>query len=217
MEGFELAGTVVFAVSGVIAVASRPLDWFGGIVVGTVTALGGGTIRGLILGATPVFWIEDQTFLFAAVLGAVAAIPLAHYLRQASTRLFEESLQLADAAGLALFTIVGAHIALELGFDGVVAVVAGLITGVAGGVIRDVLAGRTPLVLSGEIYATAALLGVTVFVGLEELTDVSERITATIGGLTILALRVAAIRRQWALPTLSDGRSSGLAKRDPNP
>jgi uncharacterized membrane protein YeiH len=203
MEGAELVGTVVFAISGVIAVAGRPLDWFGAIVVGAVTALGGGTIRGLILGATPVFWIEDQTFLLAAVAGAVAAIPLAGYLGHASARRFEESLQLADAAGLALFTIVGADVALELGFDGAVAVVAGLITGVAGGVMRDVLASRTPLVMSGEIYATAALLGAVVFVGLDELTAVNEPVSATIGGLTILALRVIAIRRQWSLPAVT--------------
>jgi uncharacterized membrane protein YeiH len=151
MEAAEIAGTVVFAVSGVIAVGDRPLDWFGAVVVGVVTALGGGTIRGLILGVTPVFWIEDQTFLLAAVLAAALAIPLVRFLERGSARQFEESFELADAAGLALFSIVGANVALDLGFDGTVAVVAGLITGVGGGVIRDVLAARTPLVMSGEI------------------------------------------------------------------
>lgn len=205
MEAAELAGTVVFAVSGVIAVAERPLDWFGGIVVGVVTALGGGTIRGLILGVTPVFWIEDQTFLLAAVIGAVAAIPLARVLSDSSARAYDETLQLSDAAGLALFSIVGANIALDLGFDGTIAVLAGLITGVGGGVMRDVLAGRTPLVMSGEIYATAALLGSVVFVGLDELTPVSEPVSAVIGGLVILGLRVLGIRRQWSLPPLTRG------------
>jgi uncharacterized membrane protein YeiH len=207
MEGAELVGTVVFAISGVIAVAGRPIDWFGAIVVGVVTALGGGTIRGLILGVTPVFWIEDQAFLLAAIAGAIAAIPVAGALRHGSTRRFEESLQLADAAGLALFTIVGASIALELDFNGLIAVVAGLITGVAGGVMRDVLTGRTPLVMSGEIYATAALLGAVVFVGLNELTSVSEPVASTCGGLTVLGLRVLGIQRQWSLPTLTHGRS----------
>jgi uncharacterized membrane protein YeiH len=205
VEAAELAGTVVFAVSGVIAVAERPLDWFGGIVVGVVTALGGGTIRGLILGVTPVFWIEDQTFLLAAVIGAVAAIPLARVLSDSSARAYDETLQLSDAAGLALFSIVGANIALDLGFDGTIAVLAGLITGVGGGVMRDVLAGRTPLVMSGEIYATAALLGSVVFVGLDELTPVSEPVSAVIGGFAILGLRVLGIRRQWSLPPLTRG------------
>jgi uncharacterized membrane protein YeiH len=203
VEAAELAGTVVFAVSGVIAVAERPLDWFGGIVVGVVTALGGGTIRGLIIGVTPVFWIEDQTFLLAAVIGAIAAIPIARLLQDASATVYDQSLELADAAGLALFSIVGANIALDLGFDGTIAVLAGLITGVGGGVMRDLLAGRTPLVMSGEIYATAALLGSVVFVGLDELTPVSEPVSAVIGGSAILGLRVLGIRRQWSLPTLT--------------
>jgi uncharacterized membrane protein YeiH len=203
MEGAEIAGTVVFAISGVIAVAERPLDWFGAIVVGVVTALGGGTIRGLILGATPVFWIADQTFLWAAVAGAIVAIPLARVLGHGSVRRFEESLQLADAAGLALFSIVGADIALELGFDGAIAVLAGLITGVGGGVIRDVLAGRTPLVMSGEIYATAALAGSVLFVGLDEFTAISEPVSATVGGLAIFGLRMVGIHRQWSLPQLT--------------
>jgi uncharacterized membrane protein YeiH len=203
VEAAELAGTVVFAVSGVIAVAERPLDWFGGIVVGVVTALGGGTIRGLIIGVTPVFWIEDQTFLLAAVIGAIAAIPIARLLQDASATVYDQSLELADAAGLALFSIVGANIALDLGFDGTIAVLAGLITGVGGGVMRDLLAGRTPLVMSGEIYATAALLGSVVFVGLDELTPVSEPVSAVIGGSAILGLRVLGIRRQWSLPPLT--------------
>jgi uncharacterized membrane protein YeiH len=203
MEGAEIAGTVVFAISGVIAVAERPLDWFGAIVVGVVTALGGGTIRGLILGSTPVFWIADQTFLWAAVAGAIVAIPLARVLGHGSARRVEESLQLADAAGLALFSIVGADIALELGFDGAIAVLAGLITGVGGGVIRDVLAGRTPLVMSGEIYATAALAGSVLFVGLDEFTAINEPVSATAGGLAIFGLRMVGIRRQWSLPQLT--------------
>jgi uncharacterized membrane protein YeiH len=203
VEAAELAGTVVFALSGVIAVAERPLDWFGAVVVGVVTALGGGTIRGLILGVTPVFWIEDETFLLVAVLGALAAIPLARTLERGSPRVYEEALQLADAAGLALFTVVGANIALELGFDGAIAVLTGLITGVGGGVMRDVLAGRTPLVMRGEIYATAALAGSVVFVALDELTAVSEPISATVGGITILALRMLGIHREWSLPSLS--------------
>jgi len=203
MEAVEIAGTVVFAISGVVAVAARPLDWFGAVVVGVVTALGGGTIRGLILGVTPVFWIDDQVFLITAVGGAVVAVAVVHAVGHASARRLEESLALIDAAGLALFAVVGAAIAIDLGFGAVTAVVAGLLTGVGGGVIRDVLSGRTPLVLSGEIYATAALLGAVVFVGLYELTPVSEPLAGVIGGTAIFGLRVLAIRRSWSLPSLT--------------
>ncbi len=208
MEVAELAGTIVFAVSGVLAVSARHLDWFGAIVIGVVTALGGGTIRGLILGATPVFWIEDQTYLLVAVIGAALSIPLVGLIGEGSTRRIEDGVRLADAAGLALFSIVGASITLDLGFDGGVAVVAAIITGAGGGVIRDILTGRKPLIIvGGEIYATAALAGSAIFVLLEEQTSVAEPISAAIGMLVILGLRMLSIRRGWSLPSLgAEGR-----------
>lgn len=202
MEAAELAGTIVFAVSGVLAVSDRRVDWFGAMVVGVVTALGGGTIRGLILGATPVFWIEDQTYLIAAAVGAALAIPLVGLIAEGSDRRIEEGIRLADAAGLALFSIVGANITLDLGFDGAVAVVAAIITGAGGGVIRDVLTGRKPLIMGGEIYATAALAGAFVFVLLDQQTEVSEPVSGAIGMLIIFALRIFSIRRDWQLPSV---------------
>jgi uncharacterized membrane protein YeiH len=133
------------------------------------------------------------------------AVPTVHIMGHRSARRLEESLQLVDAAGLALFAIVGAAIAIDLGFGPVTAVVAGLVTGVGGGVIRDVLAGHTPLVLSGEIYAMAALLGAVVFVVLYELTPVSEPLAGVVGGVAIFGLRVLAIRRHSWLPPLTRG------------
>lgn len=200
MEAAELAGTVVFAISGVFAVAERRLDWFGAMVVGVVTAVGGGTLRDLFLGIGPVFWIDDTDYLLAALVGAAAAIPLARLFGGSSAERFESALQLADAIGLALFTVVGANLALDLGFNAGVALVAALVTGVGGGVIRDLLADRTPLVLREEIYATAALAGALVFVGLVELADASDHVAGVAGALTVLGLRVAGIRRHWSLP-----------------
>src|SRR5205085_5400291 len=110
MELAEYAGTIVFAVSGVLAVARGHLDWFGAIVVGIATALGGGTIRDLILGNTPVFWIGELGFLAAATAGAAIAIPIAGSLAEGPAKRFDETLQVADAAGLALFSVVGASI-----------------------------------------------------------------------------------------------------------
>jgi uncharacterized membrane protein YeiH len=198
----QFVGTVVFAVSGVFAVAGRGLDWFGGIVVGLVTAVGGGTIRDLVLGRSPVFWVEDDTYLLLAVVGALVGILLVRVLGDGSSRRFDEGLQLADAAGLALFSVVGANVALELNDAGSVAIVTGVLTGVGGGVVRDLLAGRTPLVMRGEIYATAALAGVVVFVGLDELTAVAEPISAAIGMAIILGLRGLGISRAWSLPPI---------------
>ncbi len=202
MEVAEYAGTIVFAVSGVLAVGRGRLDWFGAIVVGIVTAIGGGTIRDVILGNTPVFWVDELGYLAAATAGAVLAIPLAGSLAGGPAKRFDESLQVADAAGLALFSVVGASITLGLGFDGGVALAAGVITGAGGGVIRDLLADRTPLVLQGEIYATAALAGTAVFVALDELTSCPETPAAILGGALVFGLRVGGIRRQWSLPAV---------------
>ena len=201
METAELAGTVVFAVSGVFAVAERRLDWFGAIVVGMATALGGGTVRDLILGINPVFWVKDPTFLLAALAGALAAIGAA-YLPRLAARGFEGVLQLADAGGLAVFAVVGALIAIDHDVATGVVVVIAVISGVGGGVTRDLLAGRTPLVMRQEIYATAALAGALVIVGLDELTDAGETAAAFAGGITVFGLRLAGIRRSWSLPSL---------------
>ena len=194
----ELAGTVLFAISGTFAVAHRPLDWFGAVVVGVVTAVGGGTIRGLILGITPVFWIDDETVLLAAIAGGVVAIPAVRLVEKGPEPRIPTAVLLPDAAGLALFAVVGAEIALQNGFGAGTAVVAGLVTGVGGGVIRDVLAGQTPLILRSDIYASAALAGVVVYVGAERL--VAEPLAAVIGGVIIFAIRLGAIYRGWSLP-----------------
>jgi len=201
VEFAELAGTVIFAVSGVIAVAERRIDWFGAIVVGVVTAVGGGTLRDLILGQTPVFWIEDMTYLGFAVAGSVIAIPLVTRLGSSAKR-FEDGLQLADAMGLALFSVVGASLTLELGHSGAVAVTCGILTGVGGGVIRDLLVGQTPLIMRSEIYATAALAGTIVFVLLDDTAGLPLWFSSIVGMLTIFGLRMVGLRQQWSLPLL---------------
>jgi uncharacterized membrane protein YeiH len=202
MEAAELAGTVVFAISGVIAVLGHKLDWFGALVVGTVTAIGGGTLRDLILGVTPVTWIAEEKYLFAALIGAAVATLLARPVRERPPRFGFEALEMADALGLALFTVVGAGVALDLGFDGATAVASGVLTGTGGGVIRDLLAGRRPLIMSGEVYATAAIAGAVAFVLLYDVVGIEEAIAGIIGGGIVFSLRVAAIQRDWRLPEL---------------
>jgi uncharacterized membrane protein YeiH len=202
VEAAELAGTVVFAISGVIAVIGHKLDWFGALVVGTVTAIGGGTLRDLILGVTPVTWIAEEKYLFAALIGAAVATLLARPLRERPPRFGFEALGIADALGLALFTVVGAGVALDLGFDGTTAIASGVLTGTGGGVIRDLLAGRQPLIMSGEVYATAAIAGAVTFVILYDVVGIEEAVAGIIGGALVFGLRVAAIERDWRLPEL---------------
>lgn len=213
MEIFDLLGTGFFAISGVFAVAERRLDWFGAVVVGCVTALGGGTMRGLVLGVTPVFWVEDQTYLLVAFGGSVAAIALIAVLarverdggRTVGPRGFGTAFQLLDAAGLALFAYVGAHIALEVGEDPALAVAMGVLTAVGGGVIRDVLSNHKPLVLHGEIYASAALVGALVYVVLDVPLSVPEFPSALAGMAVTFTLRVLGMYRGWSLPAVARG------------
>jgi uncharacterized membrane protein YeiH len=201
MEIAQLLGTVIFAVSGVVAVAERRLDWFGVLVVATVTAVGGGTLRGLILGDVPVFWIEDNKYIFTALAGGILAIPLVRRFGRDHEE-FENGLVLLDAMGLSLFAITGAQVTLDLGLDGATAVICGILTGVGGGVIRDLLAGQQPLILRSDIYATAALVGTGLYVVLVDSLSVAQAPAMAIGMLLIFLLRMVAYRRGWSLPPL---------------
>lgn len=201
MEVAQLTGTVVFAISGIVAVAERKLDWFGAVVVGVVTAVGGGTMRDLILGDTPVFWIEDDKYLLFALVGALLAIPLVRRFGHDHAR-FERGLVLLDALGLSLFAVTGAQLTLDLGFDAPTAVVCGILTGVGGGVIRDLLAGQHPLILRGDIYATAALAGTAAYVLLVEVTSVAQGLAMAVGMVLIFSLRMVSYRQRWSLPSL---------------
>lgn len=193
----SLLGTVVFGISGVLAAADRRLDLFGFALVGGVTALGGGTIRSMIVDQRPP-WMEDWVFLTAALVGSWGTILALRLLRPARQK-FVAGVDYADAAGLALFCITGTAVGVDLGYRGVVAVVLGVITAVGGGVIRDLLVGRVPFIMRSEIYATAAILGATTFVSLVAL-GLDEVVAGVTGGLAAFTLRVVAIRRDWSLP-----------------
>lgn len=189
----------VCAITGVLAAKNKQVDLFGVIVLALVTAVGGGTLRDLVLGARP-FWIIDSSYVLNAVLAGVAT-----FLAVRFWPLPMPILLVADAFGLALFTIVGAEKALALSGSNTVAVVLGVVTGVAGGMIRDVLTGEVPLVLRTGIYlyATAALCGASVFVVVAP--RVPEPVIAQSFGIGVtLALRLAAIRWRLRLPEFKE-------------
>jgi len=194
----DLAGVTVFALSGVIVALRSRMDPFGMLVLAAVTGIGGGTLRDLVLGDTPVFWVADTTYLWVVVATVVLASIGFRYIH----RLTRTFLPVTDAFGLALFTVIGAHRALELGSPAIVAVLMGLLTGVAGGVLRDVLADRVPMVLREEVYATAAIAGGVTFVGLDAL---GVGFTATVAAslAVTLCLRLAAIRWRLTLPVFA--------------
>lgn len=201
----SLVAVFAAAVSGVLAAAERRLDVFGFAVVGAATALGGGTIRSMIVGQLPP-WVEDWVFLAVAVVASWVTVAVVRAIRVPFDDLVHW-VGWADACALALFCITGAAVGIELGYRGVVPVVLGLITGVGGGVVRDVLVGRVPFIIRSEIYATAAILGSTIYVGLL-FVGVPGVVAGFAGGLSAMVLRIAAIERGWSLPAFSAvGRS----------
>ena len=194
----DMAGVVVFALSGVVLACRQRMDPFGMLVLAAVTGIGGGTLRDLVLGVRPVFWVTDPTYLWVVFFTVGLSMLGFHYIH----RLSRGFLPVADAFGLALFTVIGAHKALLLGSPGVVAVLMGMMTGVAGGMIRDVLAHRVPMVLREEIYATAAIAGGSVYVLLNALT-LPTAFAIPAGLLTTLGLRLSAIYWHVSLPVFA--------------
>lgn len=200
----DLAGVAVFAISGVQVAGQMRMDPFGATVLAAVTAIGGGTIRDTIIGAKPVFWVHDPTYLAVIIITAVLTMLLANRNHQMPSIM----LPLADAAGLALFTVLGAQKALSYDTPAITAVVMGVITGVAGGIIRDLLASRVPMVLQKEIYATASVLGGVVYT-CALLFEVGESAAMIVAMAVVFILRMASVYWHISLPTFE-------LKRDPS-
>ncbi|GAA5174743.1 trimeric intracellular cation channel family protein [Niveibacterium umoris] len=188
-----IAAVAACAAAAVLEVGRKRFDAFGVVVVAFAAALGGGTTRDLLLGRQ-VFWIADPTYLIAAALAGIAAFGLARRMR-----LPLDLFLIPDAIGLALFTIVGTKVALNEGTHWTVAGLMGVITGVVGGILRDVLANEEPVVFHGELYATAAGAGALTLLGLLAL-DIDPRWAAFWAGSLIFAVRLAAIRWHLRLP-----------------
>lgn len=192
---FDLLGAAVFALSGALEARRKRMDIFGVATVALVTALGGGTLRDLLLHAGAVFWIADPL----PVVVATAVAVLTFFANFPLVPLSRRVLLVADAAGLALFTVLGVQEALAYGASFVVAVIMGMISGVVGGIIRDILCNTIPLVLRREVYATASLAGGVMFLGLAQTPlPLSWRMTLAI--LTVFTLRVAALHFHLSLP-----------------
>lgn len=209
----EHFGVAVSAVAGVLAARGRQVDLFGVVVLALVTALGGGTIRDVCLGATPVFWVQDPRYVLTAVLAGLATFAFARR-RDPPMNLLE----IADAFGLAFFTMVGARKSLSHEAGPTIAIALGTITGVAGGILRDVLLNELPLVFRKAIrlYATAAMLGAGVYLALR-LAHLREPWPVLVGMLTTLGLRLAAIRWNWALPVFDTGPAPPPPPANPPP
>lgn len=202
----EYSAVAVCAVTAVLAAEGKGMDLFGVMVLALVTAVGGGTIRDLCLGVRPLFWIEQPMYLWTALIAAVATFVLVRFVHPP-----HRLLAVADAFGLALFGIAGTEKALMFGAPAIVAILLGIVTGVAGGILRDVLRNEVPWVFKSEVnlYATAVFAGALVFVLLRRFLPPSES-HRYIGMAVILVLRLAAMRWKLKLPMFQTrAKSSG--------
>jgi uncharacterized membrane protein YeiH len=199
LDLLEMVGTMAFSLSGAVAARRARMDWFGVVVLGVAVAIGGGTLRDLLIGHQPVSWIEDG---WPVPLAAAATLPTMHtWLHQAVTqrRTVRRTVLLADAVGLATFSVVGADVGLRAGLSPWVAVVLGVITAVFGGIFRDILVNERPAVLTGEVYALASAIGATLYVVLAE-AGLVPWLATWIAVVLALGLRVLVLRRGWSTP-----------------
>lgn len=193
----ELLGTFAFAISGIRHAAAKHFDWFGGYVCGVAVAIGGGTIRDVMLGVTP-FWMTAPVYLICTAVALGVVILFAKYMEFLSNTWF-----VFDTLGLALFTIVGIQKSIACGQPFWVAIIMGCITGAAGGVIRDVLLNNEPVIFRKEIYAMASVLGGLTYWALLEL-DMPLVVIVTASFFVTCAIRFLAVRYHLSLPVLKD-------------
>jgi uncharacterized membrane protein YeiH len=208
LRWLDIAGIAVFAASGALVASRKRMDAVGFILVAAVTGFGGGTLRDLLLGRIPPFWLRDPIWL--AVAGSVALL-IFFTAHRVESRF--RALLWADAVGLALFAVLGAEIALLSGATPWAAVLLGVVTATFGGVVRDVLCAEVPLLLRKEIYALAALAGAAVFVGLR--MQGVWRDPALLAGMAVaFAFRAVAIARGWSLPAYKPRPGRDYPDRD---
>lgn len=191
----NLFGIAVFAVSGVLAAGRKNLDLLGVLVIAIVTAIGGGTLRDLLLDRHPIFWFQETEQLLVIVSAALLTLIYLRYRRPP-----ERSLLIADALGLAVFTIGGTQLTYAAGHPAVVAVIMGVMTGVAGGVVRDVLTAEIPLIFRrGHLYATAAITGASLYLVMLA-AGMPRPLPTVLAVAAIVALRFASILWGLRLP-----------------
>ncbi|MEL6534362.1 MAG: trimeric intracellular cation channel family protein [Bacteroidota bacterium] len=189
----DLVGTLVFAMSGALAADEYHLDFFGASVIAFVTAVGGGTIRDVLIGSTPVGWMEDLNYLYCIGFGVLVAWFFKTWVRKLRRTLF-----LFDTIGIGIFTVLGLTKTLGLGLAPIVALLMGMVSAVFGGVLRDTLTNEIPLIFRKEIYATACLSGGLVFL-LVQWAGLPTQWCFLLGASTTIVLRVLAVLRGWTL------------------
>lgn len=191
----EFLGTFAFAISGIRHAAAKRFDWFGGFVCGVAVAIGGGTLRDLLLGVTP-FWMTSSIYLVCTFMAQVFVIVFARSLKRLDNTWF-----FFDTLGLALFTVSGLQKTLDCGYPFWVAIIMGTMTGSAGGVIRDVLLNNVPVIFQKEIYAMASIIGGAAYWGLVE-WGCDMTLSVIIAFFLVVIIRILAVKYHISLPVL---------------
>jgi uncharacterized membrane protein YeiH len=194
MEAIEILGTISFAISGSFAAMQRRLDPFGVLIIAFVTSIGGGTVRDLLLGDTPVAWMRDVNYCLLILLSAIATIFFKTHIKK-----FKVTQFLFDSMGLGLFTILGVQKGISFGLSPGICIALGTITGCFGGIIRDTLLNTIPLIFRKEVYATACILGGILYFLLLYF-NLKEDIAKVVVIAVIFAFRIVVVRYKLALP-----------------
>lgn len=191
---FIVLGTISFAISGALSAMAKKMDVFGVFIIAFVTALGGGTIRDILVGKTPVFWMKDLQYFYLILVGVLIAL-----LFHSKMGKWRKTLFIFDTIGLGIFTIAGVEIGIAAQLNPVICITLGTITGSFGGVLRDVLSNQTPLIFHKEIYATVCVLGgVLYYAMLRILNDTDGAYVIT--SLFVIVARVLVTKKKWILP-----------------
>lgn len=191
----EFIGTLAFAISGIRLASARQFDWFGAYIVGMATAIGGGTIRDVMLGIPP-FWMSNSIYIICCAVALFGVILFGRFLIRQTNTWF-----IFDTVGLALFNIIGIEKTLNMGYPYWTAIIMGSITGAAGGVIRDVFINEVPLIFRKDIYAMACIVGGIVYAVCYH-AELTSEISALLSGITVVVIRILAVKYHWGLPVL---------------
>ncbi|MGA8855213.1 MAG: trimeric intracellular cation channel family protein [Christiangramia sp.] len=191
----DVLGTIAFAISGALSAMNRRLDLFGIFIIAFVTAIGGGTVRDILIGDTPVTWMENIVYVY--LIGVVTVLSIVF---RNKINYLKKSLFLFDTIGLGVFTITGVETGIQNDLDPIISVALGAMTGTFGGVIRDILCNEIPVIFRKEIYATACLIGALAYVVLYDL-GVDADVIYIVTSLTVISIRLVVVKYHITLPS----------------
>ena len=192
-EVFDWLGTVAFAISGAMAAINKRLDIFGIFIIAFVTSVGGGTLRDMLIGRTPVGWMTDLTYLYIIIFSGIFAILFRKKIGHLSKTLF-----LFDTIGLGIFTITGAEIGLQFGLSPMICIILATMSGSFGGLIRDILVNEIPVILRKEVYASACIVGAIGFLLLEKL-NINQDLQYILTSSLVITIRLLAVKHGWEM------------------